>query len=213
MSPRSTPPHPFSRACITLALAALLAVGLTACGEQAPKKKPAEKSSTGTSETPAPAPATGAASGSPGAASGAESGDPGGGSLFHVGRIVAFELEVGKGEPLEEGYDYLLEYEMTLTTGKVIEKSEPGKFKRFEYQGGQILPGWEKGMGVVKDDKRQKLKPMRVGGKRKLIIPGEWAFAHRDWGRPIPAGVKPKDTIIVVFTVHPEENVKLIGDD
>ncbi len=86
------------------------------------------------------------------------------------------DLQVGTGETVESGDSVVMHYTGTLTDGtkfdSSLDRNEP-----FEtvIGVGQVIEGWDK--GVV---------GMKVGGKRKLVIPPEMAYGDRTMG-PIPA--------------------------
>lgn len=115
-------------------------------------------------------------------------------SLVFVGRVRVEDLEVGKGAPIEEGQALTCEYEIALTGGRVLERSTSGAPRRFTYGAGELLPGWEKGLGASDKDKAG---PMRVGGRRKILVPGEWGYGHASWTGPVPAGVGKHETLVI----------------
>src|SRR5512141_938776 len=87
------------------------------------------------------------------------------------------DLEVGAGAELKKGMRVLVDYEAWLPDGTKYDSSydrrEPFSFKIGE---GQVIEGWDE--GVV---------GMKVGGKRKLVIPP--ALGYGEAGAPprIPA--------------------------
>lgn len=87
------------------------------------------------------------------------------------------DLEVGSGAELKKGMLVLIDYEAWLADGTKFDSSydrrEPYSFKVGD---GQVIQGWEE--GVV---------GMKVGGKRKLVIPP--ALGYGEAGAPprIPA--------------------------
>jgi peptidylprolyl isomerase len=76
------------------------------------------------------------------------------------------DLEVGSGPELKKGMRVLVDYEAWLADGTKFDSSydrrEPYSFKIGD---GQVIQGWEE--GVV---------GMKVGGKRKLIIPPDLGY-------------------------------------
>jgi peptidylprolyl isomerase len=82
------------------------------------------------------------------------------------------DLEVGKGPEFKNGMLVLVDYEAWLADGTKFDSSydrrEPFSFK---VGAGQVIQGWDE--GVV---------GMKVGGKRKLIIPA--ALGYGEAGAP-----------------------------
>lgn len=54
-----------------------------------------------------------------------------------------------------------------------VDRNEPIKFN---FDGGQVIKGWDIGLST-----------MKVGGKRRIIIPAELAYGERAMGNVIPA--------------------------
>ena len=83
---------------------------------------------------------------------------------------------VGTGESPAAGSMVQVEYTGWLTDGKLFDSSykRPDSF-RFPLGKGKVIPGWDEGVAG-----------MKVGGKRRLVIPAELAYGSRE--RPnIPA--------------------------
>jgi len=82
------------------------------------------------------------------------------------------DLKVGQGAEAKSGKNVMVDYVGTLTDGTKFDSSydrrEPFPFK---IGAGQVIQGWEE--GVV---------GMKVGGKRKLIIPA--ALGYGEAGAP-----------------------------
>ena len=71
------------------------------------------------------------------------------------------DLTLGQGPEVRRGDHIVVDYRGSLTDGTVFDSSyERGAPLDFTVGGGQVIPGWE--IGVV---------GMRVGGKRRLVIP------------------------------------------
>ena len=85
------------------------------------------------------------------------------------------DIEVGNGPAVQAGSTVAVQYRGWLTDGKLFDESysrnSPYIFKEGEHK---VIPGWEEG-----------LMGMKVGGKRRLIIPPALGYgpAGRD---PIP---------------------------
>ncbi len=87
------------------------------------------------------------------------------------------DLEVGSGTELKKGMRVLVDYEAWLADGTKFDSSydrrEPFSFKIGE---GQVIQGWDE--GVV---------GMKVGGKRKLVIPPTLGYGEAGAPPRIPA--------------------------
>lgn len=83
---------------------------------------------------------------------------------------------IGKGDEAYSGSTVTVHYTGKLTNGSKFDSSRD-RNKPFEFSlgTGEVIKGWDKG-----------IKGMRVGGKRKLIIPPELGYGSRSTGS-IPA--------------------------
>jgi FKBP-type peptidyl-prolyl cis-trans isomerase len=89
---------------------------------------------------------------------------------------------VGKGKVAENGKKISVHYTGTLKDGTKFDSSHDRQQPfPFELGTGKVIKGWD--MGVV---------GMKVGGKRKLIIPS--ALAYKDRG--VPGIIPPNSTLI-----------------
>ena len=93
------------------------------------------------------------------------------------GLIITDEV-VGTGAEAKSGSQVTVNYTGTFTDSKKFDSSlDPGRTPfQFTLGAGQVIAGWDE--GVV---------GMKVGGKRKLIIPSALAYGANDYG-PIPGG-------------------------
>ncbi|MBI1832772.1 MAG: FKBP-type peptidyl-prolyl cis-trans isomerase [Planctomycetes bacterium] len=86
------------------------------------------------------------------------------------------ELKVGAGAEAKKGDVVFVHYVGTLTNGKKFDSSrdrdEPFSFP---LGAGKVIKGWDEGVAGIK-----------VGGKRKLIIPPELGYGERGAGDVIP---------------------------
>jgi FKBP-type peptidyl-prolyl cis-trans isomerase len=86
------------------------------------------------------------------------------------------ELKEGDGEKAKKGDTVEVHYTGWLKDGKKFDSSldrkEPFSFK---LGAGKVIKGWDEGVAG-----------MKVGGKRKLIIPSELAYGKRGAGDAIP---------------------------
>ncbi|MBM4174592.1 MAG: FKBP-type peptidyl-prolyl cis-trans isomerase [Ignavibacteria bacterium] len=87
------------------------------------------------------------------------------------------DTEVGTGSTAAKGHKLSVHYTGYLISGKKFDSSLD-RNEAFEFQlgMGQVIKGWEEG-----------LSDMKVGGKRKLIIPSNLAYGSRSIGDIIPA--------------------------
>jgi len=87
------------------------------------------------------------------------------------------DLEIGTGAEVKTGMLVLVDYEGRLANGEKFDSSydrrEPYSFK---IGAGQVIQGWEE--GVV---------GMKVGGRRKLVIPPDLAYGEAGAPPRIPA--------------------------
>lgn len=92
------------------------------------------------------------------------------------------DLVKGNGPEAKSGKILTVHYTGKLETGTKFDSSlERNQPFTFQLGVGQVMPGWEK--GVV---------GMKVGGKRKLIIPSKDGFGERG----APPVIPPKSTIV-----------------
>ena len=94
--------------------------------------------------------------------------------------LVVQDLIVGKGKQAKAGETVAVQYAGVLfDNGKEFDASwngsRPGKPFEFPLGGGQVIPGWDR--GVV---------GMKVGGRRKLIIPSDLAYGAQGYPPDIP---------------------------
>lgn len=88
------------------------------------------------------------------------------------------EQKVGAGKEAKAGDTVAVHYTGTLTNGKKFDSSfdhKPPEPIVFTLGAGQVIKGWDEGIAGLK-----------VGGKRKLIIPPDLAYGDKEKG-PIPA--------------------------
>jgi FKBP-type peptidyl-prolyl cis-trans isomerase len=92
------------------------------------------------------------------------------------GQVSIEDTKIGSGAEVKSGDTVSINYRGTLTDGKEFDSS----YKRgqpFETQigTGQVIQGWDQG-----------IPGMKVGGKRKLIIPPELAYGAQGVSGAIP---------------------------
>ena len=86
------------------------------------------------------------------------------------------ELVVGTGEEAVSGKSVSVNYRGTLTDGREFDSSYGRGPFSFPLGGGRVIKGWDEGVAG-----------MKVGGKRKLVIPPDLAYGERGAGGVIPA--------------------------
>lgn len=86
------------------------------------------------------------------------------------------DLLVGEGAEATPGNSVTVHYTGWLTDGKKFDSSKDRNDPFvFVLGGGMVIRGWDEGVAG-----------MKVGGKRKLIIPGELGYGARGAGGVIP---------------------------
>jgi len=85
------------------------------------------------------------------------------------------ELALGDGPPPRRGQTVVVHYTGWLTDGTQFDSSRKRDAFRFPLGVGRVIEGWDEGVAG-----------MRVGGKRRLIVPPQLAYGERAIG-PIPA--------------------------
>ena len=87
------------------------------------------------------------------------------------------DLEPGGGAVAASGQTVNVHYTGWLTDGRKFDSSrDRGEPFSFRLGGGQVIRGWDEGVAG-----------MRVGGRRRLIIPADLGYGSRGVG-PIPPG-------------------------
>ncbi len=83
---------------------------------------------------------------------------------------------VGTGVEAKAGNTVDVHYTGTLKDGKKFDSSlDHGKPFSFKLGAGQVIKGWDEGVAG-----------MKIGGKRKLVIPSALAYGKRGAGGAIP---------------------------
>jgi peptidylprolyl isomerase len=88
------------------------------------------------------------------------------------------EITVGNGASPQPGQQVTVHYTGWLTDGTKFDSSvDRGRPFQFIIGQGQVIKGWDEGVAT-----------MKIGGKRKLIIPAELGYGSRGAGGLIPPG-------------------------
>jgi FKBP-type peptidyl-prolyl cis-trans isomerase len=86
------------------------------------------------------------------------------------------DLQEGSGPEAKKGDEVSVHYTGWLTNGKKFDSSLDRKMPfTFPLGAGKVIKGWDEGVAG-----------MKVGGKRKLMIPPELAYGARGAGAVIP---------------------------
>ena len=90
--------------------------------------------------------------------------------------LVKEDLVIGKGDTAEPGCDVLVHYVGWLESGQQFDSSRARRDPLdFSLGAGDVIKGWDEG-----------IPGMKVGGKRKLVIPPELAYGAHGCGGVIP---------------------------
>lgn len=91
---------------------------------------------------------------------------------FSESGLQFVDIEVGTGDPCQPGQTVEVHYTGWLADGTKFDSSlDRGQPFIFVVGGGQVIAGWDEGVAG-----------MKVGGKRRLILPPELAYGEA--GRP-----------------------------
>jgi FKBP-type peptidyl-prolyl cis-trans isomerase FkpA len=85
------------------------------------------------------------------------------------------DLTIGEGEEARAGHNVTVHYTGTFEDGREFDSSKGRGPFSFKLGAGRVIKGWDKGV-----------EGMRVGGRRKLVIPSELGYGSRGAGNVIP---------------------------
>ncbi len=91
-------------------------------------------------------------------------------------KLQIIDERVGDGPAAKKGDTLLMNYKGTLLDGTIFDQSYGRGPFEFKLGAGQVIEGWDKG-----------IVGMKVGGKRKLVIPAKMAYGDRSPSPDIPA--------------------------
>ncbi len=93
------------------------------------------------------------------------------------------DLRIGKGAKAVSGKTVTVNYKGTLVSGKMFDQSYGKQPFSFQLGAGQVIKGWDEGVAG-----------MKVGGKRKLVIPARLGYGSQGAGGVIP----PNATLVFI---------------
>ena len=93
------------------------------------------------------------------------------------------DMVVGKGAQPKVGDTVVVNYTGTFASGKVFDTSVGKQPFKFTLGRGEVIKGWDEGVAS-----------MRVGGKRKLVIPPDLAYGAGGY----PGVIPPNSTLTFV---------------
>jgi peptidylprolyl isomerase len=85
------------------------------------------------------------------------------------------DLEVGDGAEARSGQTVVVHYRGTLENGTEFDSSYGRGPFSFPLGGGRVIKGWDEGVAG-----------MKVGGRRRLVIPADLGYGSRGAGGVIP---------------------------
>ena len=92
------------------------------------------------------------------------------------------DLELGKGDVAKQGQTVSVHYTGWLTDGTKFDSSKDrGVPFEFPLGGGRVIRGWDEGVAG-----------MKVGGKRKLVIPPQLGYGQNGY----PGVIPPQSTLV-----------------
>ena len=95
--------------------------------------------------------------------------------------IERTDLTVGTGPAARKGQRLRMHYTGRLTSGATFDSSVGRQPFTFTLGGGQVIRGWDEG-----------IVGMRVGGKRRLVIPPDLAYGAAG----VPPQIPPNSTLV-----------------
>ena len=104
------------------------------------------------------------------------------------------DLKEGTGEAAKKGNKVVVHYTGWLKDGKKFDSSVGKEPFEFELGAGEVIKGWDEGVAG-----------MKVGGKRKLIIPSELGYGKKGAGRVIPPDAELHFEVDTGAAQEPEE--------
>jgi FKBP-type peptidyl-prolyl cis-trans isomerase len=92
--------------------------------------------------------------------------------------LKMIDVKTGNGTEAEAGHEVVVHYTGWLTDGKKFDSSrDRGEPFTFNLGAGEVIQGWDKGVAG-----------MKVGGRRKLVIPADLGYGDNGAPPDIPPG-------------------------
>lgn len=91
--------------------------------------------------------------------------------------LTYVDLEEGQGPVALSGKTVTVHYTGTFRNGRKFDSSAGGEPLSFRLGAGEVIKGWDEGVSG-----------MRIGGRRKLIVPPELGYGRQGFGDVIPPG-------------------------
>lgn len=108
------------------------------------------------------------------------------GKIVEDRTVQYIDEKVGDGPTPVKGKPIKVHYTGWLTDGSKFDSSvDGGKPIEFPFDGGMVIKGWDIGLST-----------MKVGGKRRILLPAEVAYGENGAGEAIPPGA------VLVFDVE-----------
>lgn len=92
-----------------------------------------------------------------------------------AGGLTAQDYVIGKGKTAKKGSKIFAYYQGRLHNGKIFDSQTTGKGFSFRVGAGEVIKGWDVGF-----------EGMKVGGKRRLIVPPKFAYGKSGAPPDIP---------------------------
>lgn len=112
-----------------------------------------------------------------------------------VNQLQAVDLEEGTGEEVKEGATVTAHYTGAYVSNGEIFQSSHDSGQPIPFGLDQVIPGWTQGV-----------PGMKVGGKRRLIIPGNMAYGEAPEGYVPGSTERPMGPLVFDIEITAVEN-------
>ncbi|MDO4894860.1 FKBP-type peptidyl-prolyl cis-trans isomerase [Moraxella sp.] len=100
--------------------------------------------------------------------------------------LIAEDIEIGTGKTAVKGALISTQYTGKLADGTIFDSSvSRGRAFECVIGTGRVIKGWDLGVLGFTDDDVQ-VAPMKVGGKRRLVVPAHLGYGERAIGKIPP---------------------------